>query len=195
MLRALNATRCLRKTGDIRAICLDPARTGLVWNHIDRSDYDWTARATVAPRPIPQGAHSDSPSSVSEPHRAMWSGSGPKRMRRGLLSSCLLFLHEALVVESEIIAMLPRVHCRLYREGRRSDSAGTSGPSAAGGSATPACREAKARKGRRARRLHGGKWVCACSHLATPRQRLARSQGYNASLAKNQSIRIFDLHL
>ena len=61
MLRALNATRYLRKTGDIRAIRLDPARTGFVWNHISRTDEDWTARAMAAPAPIPDGAHGGFP--------------------------------------------------------------------------------------------------------------------------------------
>ena len=61
MLRALNATRYLRKTGDIRAIRLDPARTGFVWNHIDRTDEDWSARAMAAPAPIPDGARGGFP--------------------------------------------------------------------------------------------------------------------------------------
>ena len=61
MLRALNATRYLRKTGDIRAIRLYPARTGFVWNHIDRTDEDWSVRAMAAPAPIPDGAHGGFP--------------------------------------------------------------------------------------------------------------------------------------
>lgn len=61
MLRALNATRYLRKTGDIRAIRLDPGRTGFVWNHIDCTDEDWASRAMAAPAPIPNGAHGGFP--------------------------------------------------------------------------------------------------------------------------------------
>lgn len=51
MLRALNVTRYLNKAGDIRAVLLDPARRGWVWNHIDRSDEDWKREAMAAPVP------------------------------------------------------------------------------------------------------------------------------------------------
>lgn len=51
VLRTLNVTRYLDKAGDIRAIHLDPARRGWVWNHIDRSDEAWRARAMAAPIP------------------------------------------------------------------------------------------------------------------------------------------------
>lgn len=56
-LRALNVTRHLKKAGDIRAIAVDPARSGWVWNHVERSDDDWKNRAMAAPQPIPEGAH------------------------------------------------------------------------------------------------------------------------------------------
>ena len=49
--RALNATRYLAKAGDIRAVRFDPARSGWVWNHIDRSDEAWIQRAMMAPVP------------------------------------------------------------------------------------------------------------------------------------------------
>ena len=50
-LRAVNAIRILKAAGDIRAIRLDPARSGFVWNHIQRSDDDWKTRALAAPAP------------------------------------------------------------------------------------------------------------------------------------------------
>lgn len=50
-LRAINAIRILQRAGDIRAIQLDPARSGFVWNHINRSDDDWKARAMADPVP------------------------------------------------------------------------------------------------------------------------------------------------
>ncbi|MGA0544388.1 recombinase family protein [Brevundimonas sp. VNH65] len=50
-LRAINVIRLLKADGDIRAIQLDPARTGFVWNHIDRADDDWKVRAMAEPVP------------------------------------------------------------------------------------------------------------------------------------------------
>lgn len=61
VLRALNVIRYLKKAGDVRAVALDPARSGHVWNHIQRSDDDWKARAMAAPAPVPEGAHGDFP--------------------------------------------------------------------------------------------------------------------------------------
>lgn len=53
-LRAIYAIRCLKAAGDIRAIDLRPTRTGFVWNHIDRSDDDWKARALAKPTSPPR---------------------------------------------------------------------------------------------------------------------------------------------
>lgn len=49
--RALNATRYLARAGDTRAVRLDPARSGWVWNHIERSDEAWIQRAMMTPVP------------------------------------------------------------------------------------------------------------------------------------------------
>ena len=51
MLRALNATRYVRKTGEVHAIQCGSIRSGFVWNHIDRSDDEWKARAMAEPIP------------------------------------------------------------------------------------------------------------------------------------------------
>lgn len=54
--RAINVARYLDKAGDIRAVPLDPTRKGHVWNHIERSDDDWKARAMSACSTVPEGA-------------------------------------------------------------------------------------------------------------------------------------------
>lgn len=50
-LRAINAIRIFKAAGDIRAIQCGPLASGFVWNHIDRADDDWKARAMAEPTP------------------------------------------------------------------------------------------------------------------------------------------------